>query len=136
MDENGTQPAMRSALQPLQVENIKTDGPSARQRAAASDYVPAHDDPPDRRPADVRDDSFSLTGWLFQGVVGLIEEVQHNDLGMPEEFWVHAYAAKREGKMALDLALEEIRRRANAGSQKEVERNQRRERRGDIEIDF
>ena len=136
MEENGTQPAMRSALQPLRVENIDTESKSNRERAAEVDYAPDYERPPSRRPADEREESFSVTGWIFQGVAGLIEEVQHHDLGMPEEFWIHAYAAQREGKMALDIALDEIRKRVNTSSQKNIEREQRQERRGGIAIDF
>lgn len=127
---------MRSAFQPLVVENIETEGKSARQRAMEADYTPEYDSPPSRQPAEDREDAFSISNWVFQGVIGLVEEIQHNDLGLSEEFWIHAYAAQREGKMAFDLALEEIQKRAKAGSQAKEEREQRRERRGGIEIDF
>ena len=136
MDENGTTPAMRSAFQPLLVENIETDGKSARQRAVEVDYTPEYDSPPSRQPAEDREDAFSISSWMLQGVMGLVEEIQHNDFGLSEEFWIHAYAAQREGKMALDLALEEIQKRATAGRQAKEELEQRRERRGGIDIDF
>ena len=136
MDENGVQPAMRSAFQALPVDNIEESDRSARQRAADVDYSPEYERPPARRPAAERADAFSLGDWLFDGATGLVDEVLHHDLWLPEEFWVHAYAAQREGKMALDIAIDTLRRRARARRQQEIERAQRLERRGDINIEF
>lgn len=58
-------------------------------------------DPPPRRPKSQRENAFDLGAWLMQGVLGLSEELRHNDLGLPEEFWVHAYAARKETLLAL-----------------------------------
>lgn len=68
---------------------------SARQRAAATPYTPDYERPPARRPSSEREESFSALGWLLDGATGLIGEIRHNDLGLSEEFWVHAYAAER-----------------------------------------
>ncbi len=68
------------------------EGPGQRERAY---------DPPPRRPKSQRENAFDLGTWLMQGVLGISEELRHNDLGLPEEFWVHAYAARKETLLAL-----------------------------------
>lgn len=110
-------------------------GSSARQRAAAADYTPEYERPPARRPASEREGSFSALGWVLDGATGLIGEIRHNDLGLSEEFWVHAYAARREGILAVQAALNSILSSAS-GDTVGSERRSRQNRRGTIEIDF
>lgn len=79
---------------------------NARRRAQQRGYRPRYDKP-GRRPAAERDSSFNALLWLLDGATGLVEEVRHNDLGLPEDFWVHADAARRESLMALRAILDE-----------------------------
>lgn len=109
---------------------------SARQLAAATSYTPDYVRPPARRPANEREGSFSAFGWLLDGATGLIGEIRHNDLGLSEEFWVHAYAARREGALAVQALLSDILSRAASRNGRELDNQTRRERRGNIEIDF
>jgi hypothetical protein len=109
---------------------------SARKRAAATSYTPDYRELPTRRPASERDSAFKPLGWLLDGATGLIGELRHNDLGLPEEFWIHAYAARREGILAVQAILNDILSRAESRKRKEINRRTRQERRGNIEIDF
>ncbi len=106
-----------------------------RSRAAARGYRPAYEKPA-RRPAGEREDSFNPLAWLIEGATGFVEEMRHNDLGLSEEFWVHAAAARREGLLAaralLDEWLEETQKQQTA----ERERQARQTRRGGINVDF
>lgn len=106
---------------------------SARQRARRRHYRPTYSKP-GRRPASERENAFNALMWILDGVTGLLEELQHNDLGLPEEFWVHAYAARREGLLALrailDAWIDEDVSRAESSSSPE------RPKRGGINIDF
>lgn len=105
-----------------------------RRRAAARGYRPTYEKP-SRRPADVREDSFNPLAWLIEGATGFVEEMRHNDLGLSEEFWVHAAAARREGLLAaralLDQWVEETQQQTA-----ERERQARQTRRGGINVDF
>ncbi len=109
---------------------------SARSRAAAAPYTPDYGDLPTRQPASERESAFSPIGWLLDGATGLIGELRHNDLGLSEEFWIHAYAARREGILAVRAVLNDILSRAESCRINEVDSRTRRERRGNIEIDF
>jgi len=74
--------------------------------------------------------------WLLQGLVGLSEELRHSDLGLPEEFWVHAYAARREALLAaralVDAALENCASTEHAAAPETKKPPQR----GQVSIDF
>jgi len=63
-----------------------------------------------RKPKTERENAFDASAWLIQGLIGLGEELRHSDLGLPEDFWVHAYAARKEALLAarvlVDTALE------------------------------
>ncbi|MEJ5249734.1 MAG: hypothetical protein WHS90_18315 [Caldilinea sp.] len=106
---------------------------SARQRARRRRYRPKYSKPR-RRPAAEREGAFNALVWILDGVTGLLEELQHNDLGLPEEFWVHAYAARREGLLALrailDACIDEDAPPTEASPSSE------RPKRGGINIDF
>ena len=90
-------------------------------------------EPPPRQPRAERTPDFTFSTWLLEGMVGLCEELQHNDLGLPPAFWTHAYAARREGLLAcralVDAAL--ARCDADAARQKEKPGSQR----GRVDID-
>jgi hypothetical protein len=79
---------------------------NARRRAQQRSYRPRYTKPT-RRPAAERDSSFNALLWLLDGATGLVEEMRHNDLGLPEEFWMHADAARKESLMALRTILDE-----------------------------
>ena len=105
---------------------------SARQRAQRRAYRPNYGNP-GRRPAAEREGAFNALMWMLDGATGMLEELRHNDLGMPEDFWVHAYAARRESLMALRAILDEwIDDDAPPSSTNE----ERPKRRGGIDIDF
>jgi hypothetical protein len=120
----------------LEQPPVSEDPPlNNRRRAAARSYRPAYERPT-RRPAEEREDSFNALAWLVEGASGFVEELRHNDLGLSEEFWVHAAAARREGLLAaralLDQWLEETQQQQAAAR----ERQTRQERRGGINVDF
>lgn len=79
---------------------------NARQRARQRNYRPRYSKP-GRRPAAEREGAFNALLWLLDGATGVVEELRHNDLGLPEEFWVHAAAARRETLMALRAILDD-----------------------------
>ena len=81
-------------------------------------------------------DLFNALAWLLEGATGFYEELRHNDLGLPEEFWVHAQAAQRETLLAARAAIDTLIEKVNAAERAEQERQQRRERRGGVDIEF
>lgn len=106
---------------------------STRDRARSRPYEPEYEEPT-RKPASERPASFNTLAWLLEGATGLLEELRHNDLGLSEAFWVHAYAARRETLLALRAALDDLIARTESLAQQEKERQQRRQRRGGIDI--
>ncbi|MCB0129482.1 MAG: hypothetical protein KDD78_01480 [Caldilineaceae bacterium] len=109
--------------------------PSSRERAQQRPYSPDLDEP-SRRPAKERENAFNALAWFLEGATGLVEELRHSDLGLSEDFWVHAYAARRESLLALRAVLDEMIDQSTAKVQEQAEREKRRERRGGINIDF
>jgi hypothetical protein len=89
-----------------------------------------------RKPSADRPNAFNALAWLLEGATGFYEELRHSDLGLPEEFWVHAYAARKESLLALRAILDDLIARSESQAQQEQERQQRRERRGGIDIEF
>jgi hypothetical protein len=89
-------------------ETVSTPPPKERA-AESSTPTPAYESPR-RRPRSKRQDAFDFGTWILEGVVGIAGELRHNDLGLSEEFWIHAYAARREALLAarslLDVAIE------------------------------
>lgn len=106
-----------------------------RTRARASAYQPPYGSSP-RRPAAARDTSFNALLWLLEGATGVIEEIRHNDLGLTEDFWIHAYAARRESLLAMRAALEQFIESADSHLAEHDESEERRPRRGGINVDF
>jgi len=101
------------------------DGPSPETRSESP-----------RRARSERENAFDVGGWLLQGLVGLSEELRHNDLGLPEDFWVHAYAARKEALLAarvlVDAALENCAEEKTARNAEKKKPPQR----GRVSIDF
>lgn len=110
------------------------EAPTNRERARRQPYTPDYEQP-SRKPAADRPNAFNTVAWLLEGATGLFEEARHNDLGLPEAFWVHAYAARREALLALRAVLDDLIERSDSHAQQEQARQQRRERRGGIEIE-
>jgi hypothetical protein len=108
--------------------------PEAQAREETKSGGPAYD-PPQRRPRAERGNAFDFTSWLLEGVVGITEELRHNDLGLPEEFWTHAYAARKEALLAarslLDVAIERCDETAPPSA-----RRKPRKQRGNVNISF
>ncbi len=112
----------------------ETHRPNARRRAQQRAYRPNYGKP-GRRPASERESAFNALMWMLDGATGMIEELRHNDLGLPEDFWVHAYAARREGLMALRAILTDWIDEDAPSSTPPTSENPPK-RRGGIDIDF
>ncbi len=82
-----------------------------------------------------RDNTFNTLAWLVEGATGLIGELRHTDLGLPADFWVHAKMARKESLLALRAVLDDLIVRSDSQAQKEAETQQRRKRRGGINVD-
>jgi sarcosine oxidase delta subunit len=121
----------------LEVDDMPDDPPSPtnRDRAQSRGYRPAYEKSA-RKPADERDASFNALAWLIEGATGLVEELRHNDLGLSEEFWVHAAAARREGLMAARAVLDQLLEETEQQQSEERQRQERQTRRGGINVDF
>ena len=107
--------------------------PNKREAAQEREYTPAYEESP-RKASEERPNAFNALAWLLEGAAGLVEELQHNDLGLPEEFWVHAYAARHESLLALQAVIDDLVKKSEKAQQQEEEKQKRRERRGGIEI--
>ncbi|MCB0114993.1 MAG: hypothetical protein R2856_14990 [Caldilineaceae bacterium] len=105
--------------------------PSERKTQRGRDY-----DPSPRRPRDERKNAFDLSAWLIEGVLGIAEEVRHNDLGLSEEFWIHAYAARKEALLAARALIDTAIERCDADDEKDARREAGRRRRGRVDINF
>lgn len=106
-----------------------------RERAAQRAYTPEYE-PSARRPAEERENAFNMLAWLLEGATGLVEELRHNDLGLSEEFWVHLYAARREGLLAARALIDSLLEQSERETRQAAERAERRARRGGVAIDF
>lgn len=132
MEKNGSASERRKSLDDIEWG----DQSSNKTRAQAREYTPDYEVPPKRRPADERESAFNYLAWIVEGATGLVEELRHSDLGLSEDFWVHFYAARREGLLAVRAILDEMIERGAEETEKQTEREKRRERRGSVNIDF
>ena len=110
-------------------------GQRSSRKSAAAAYEPVYEDPP-RKPKSERADAFNPTLWLIEGVGGFLDEIQHNDLGLPEEFWVHAYAARKEGLLAARALIDHAIQRSDQELAKAAQQEEKKARRGGVEIEF
>ena len=106
---------------------------SNRQRAQERGYRPKYGPSSPRPAAERSDTAFNVWMWLIEGATGVVEEVRHNDLGLSEDFWVHAAAARREGLLAVRAIIDQM--VDEEEEQEEDAREQRRARRGGIQVD-
>ena len=109
-------------------------GAAAQPRTSRTAYTPNYTRP-SRRPTEERENAFDLLAWMLEGATGIADELRHNDLGLSEEFWMHAAAARRETLLAMHAALESIIEKTNAAEKEQQARAARRDRRGGIAID-
>lgn len=109
--------------------------PNNRERAQSRGYRPAYEKAA-RRPAGERDSAFNALAWLIEGATGVVEELRHSDLGLSEDFWVHAAAARREGLLAARAVLDQLLEETEQQQAAERQRQERQSRRGGINVDF
>lgn len=109
---------------------------NSRAKATARDYEPHYARPGNRRPSDARADSFNKLAWLIEGATGLVEELRHSDLGLSEDFWVHAYAMRREGLLAARAVIDSLLEKSEAMEKAAEEKEERKARRGSVAVDF
>lgn len=108
---------------------------NARAKAASANYEAEHERPGRRRSSEDRANAFNTLAWIVEGATGLAEELRHSDLGLSEEFWVHLYAARREGLLAARAAIDSLLAKTEKESQEAQEQSQRQARRGGVAID-
>lgn len=120
-----------------EVDEMPTESPAPnnRERAQARDYRPNYQEAR-RKPAAERESSFNALAWLIEGATGVVEELRHSDLGLSEDFWVHAAAARREGLMAVRAVIDQLLEETEQQQAAERQREERQSRRGGINVDF
>lgn len=106
---------------------------TARDKAAASGYEPPRPEVA-RRPGNERENAFNVVNWLMEGAGGLMEEFRHNDLGLSEEFWIHAEITRREGLLAMRALVDSLIEKCDAADAAIAE--QQVKRRGEISIEI
>jgi hypothetical protein len=119
----------------VEVDDTPDAEPTNRERAADRGYRPAYERAT-RKPAAERETAFNTLAWLLEGATGLVEELRHNDLGLSEDFWVHAAAARREGLLAARAVLDQLLEETEQQQTAERQRQERQTRRGGINVDF
>jgi hypothetical protein len=108
---------------------------NARTEAAQTPYEPAYSRPGPRRSTEARANAFNTLAWMVEGATGLVEELRHSDLGLSEEFWVHLYAMRREGLLAVRAAIDSLLAHSEQQSQQAQEQSQRQARRGGVAVE-
>jgi hypothetical protein len=103
-------------------------------RAEGQQENQPHDDESRRKAGIDRTHAFNPLAWLMEGATGLTEELRRSDLGLSEEFWMHANAARRETLYALRAVVDSMIARLEMQHQQEQAQQERRERRGNVEI--
>ena len=106
-----------------------------RDKAAEADYTPKQENSGGRKPADARDKAFNSLAWLVEGATGVVEELRHSDFGLSEEFWTHAYAARRESLLAARAAIDSLLAQTEAEVTKAEEKERRKSRRGNVKVE-
>lgn len=116
---------------------------SAPEPAPAADNEPRTDSGAEqgyeespRKPKRERENAFDLGAWLVQGLAGISEELRHNDLGLPEDFWVHAYAARKEALLAAKALVDAALEKCAEDEKKAAAETKKPPQRGQVSIDF
>ena len=125
MAENGSIPISDGSSQ--NGAGSETDASSSQTAAEPQT------EPPPRQPRTERAHDFTFSTWLLEGVVGLCEELQHNDLGLPQDFWTHAYAARREALLAARALIDAAITRCETDASQREEQSSAQRGRVDIE---
>ena len=125
MAENGSIPISDGSSQ--NGAGSEADAPSSQTAAEPKTELPP------RQPRTERAHDFTFSTWLLEGVVGLCEELQHNDLGLPQNFWTHAYAARREALMAARALIDAAITRCETDASQREEQSSAQRGRVDIE---
>lgn len=133
--ESGSYDEFDDFLNVDDTESEDPPSPSNRDRAQGSRYRPPYEKS-SRRPAGERETAFNALAWLIEGATGIVEELRHNDLGLSEDFWVHASAARREGLLAARAILDQLLDETEQQQEAERQRQDRQTRRGNINVDF
>lgn len=107
---------------------------NSRAKAAEANYQPEYDRPGPRRSAAARANAFNAVAWMVEGATGLVEELRHSDLGLSEEFWVHLYAARREGLLAARAAIDSLLAQTEKEHRAAQEQQERKARRGGVAV--
>ena len=134
MDKNGASGTGHKHVGPDEAAPNQKDG-SNRERAARRPYR-AEYTTHGRAPANERENTFNLAFWFIEGVTGMLNEANQSDLGLSEEFWVHFYATRRESLLTARALIDTLLDRLDAEANKTHEQQQRRTRRGGVDIDF
>ena len=119
---------------PAKQDAGKSDG-NRRTKAAEANYQPDYDRPGPRRSSEARANAFNAVAWMVEGATGLAEELRHSDLGLSEEFWVHLYAARREGLLAARAAIDSLLAQTEKEHREAQEQNERKARRGGVAVE-
>jgi hypothetical protein len=125
MAENGSIPISDGSSQ--NGAESEADAPSSQTAAEPQT------EPPPRQPRTERAHAFTFSTWLLEGVVGLCEELQHNDLSLPQNFWTHAYAARREALLAARALIDTAITRCETDASQREEQSSAQRGRVDIE---
>ena len=125
MAENGSIPISDGSSQ--NGAESEADAPSSQTAAGPQT------EPPPRQPRTERAHAFTFSTWLLEGVVGLCEELQHNDLSLPQNFWTHAYAARREALLAARALIDAAITRCETDASQREEQSSAQRGRVDIE---
>ena len=125
MAENGSIPISDGSSQ--NGAESEADAPSSQTAAEPQT------EPPPRQPRTERAHAFTFSTWLLEGVVGLCEELQHNDLSLPQNFWTHAYAARREALLAARALIDAAITRCETDASQREEQSSAQRGRVDIE---
>ena len=125
MAENGSIPISDGSSQ--NGAGSEADAPSSQTAAGPQS------EPPPRQPRTERAHAFTFSTWLLEGVVGLCEELQHNDLSLPQNFWTHAYAARREALLAARALIDAAITRCKTDASQREEQSSAQRGRVDIE---
>ena len=115
---------------------VETDTPSPQTTAESQA------EPPPRQARADRPDAFHFSAWLLEGLSQCsmrlcskeAQKLRHNDLGLPQAFWTHAHAARREALFAARVLLDAALACCETHHSERDEKDHKQ--RGRVDIDF